>query len=151
LESFAITSEYSPFHAALFMLPISISAFVAGSLNGFVLHKIGVGRALWTSLIVSAIGLIGYAFFRNSSAIEQVASFVILGFGVGARTNENARSLGRPWSGSKGSRERVAPPRLFLSLQSQPGRFEDRADELLQLLDLILIILSWIPYSQERQ
>ena len=74
---------YSPFHAALFMLPISISAFVAGSLNGFVLHKVGVGRALWTSLIMSAIGLIGYAVFRNSSAIEQVASFVILGFGVG--------------------------------------------------------------------
>jgi DHA2 family multidrug resistance protein-like MFS transporter len=74
---------YSPFHAALFMLPISISAFFAGSLNGFVLHKIGVGRALWTSLIVSATGLIGYAVFRNSSAIEQVASFVILGFGVG--------------------------------------------------------------------
>src|SRR5580658_7128669 len=65
---------YSPFHAALFMLPISISAFVAGSLNGFVLHKVGVGRALWTSLIVSATGLMDYAVFRNSSAVEQVAS-----------------------------------------------------------------------------
>ena len=78
-----LVSGYSPFHAALFMLPISISAFVAGCLNGFVLHKVGVGRALWTSLIVSATGLIGYAVFRNSSAIEQVTSFVILGFGVG--------------------------------------------------------------------
>jgi DHA2 family multidrug resistance protein-like MFS transporter len=65
------------------MLPISISAFVAGSLNGFVLHKVGIGRALWTSLIVAATGLIGYAVFRNSSAVEQVASFVIFGFGVG--------------------------------------------------------------------
>jgi len=74
---------YSPFHAALFMLPISISAFVAGSLNGFVLHKVGIGRALWASLIMAATGLIGYAVFRNSSAVEQVASFVILGFGVG--------------------------------------------------------------------
>ncbi|HUD55903.1 MAG TPA: MFS transporter [Terracidiphilus sp.] len=70
---------YSPFHAALFMLPISISAFVAGSLNGFVLHKVGIGRALWTSLIMAATGLIGYAVFRNSSAVEQVAN----GFGVG--------------------------------------------------------------------
>jgi DHA2 family multidrug resistance protein-like MFS transporter len=78
-----LVSEYSPFHAALFMLPISISAFVAGSLNGFVLHKVGVGRALWASLIVSATGLIGYTVFRNSSAVEQVATFVILGFGVG--------------------------------------------------------------------
>ena len=74
---------YSPFHAALFMLPISISAFVAGSLNGFVLNKVGVGRALWTSLILSATGLIGYVVFRNSSVVEQAASFVILGFGVG--------------------------------------------------------------------
>jgi DHA2 family multidrug resistance protein-like MFS transporter len=74
---------YSPLHAALFMLPISISAFVAGSLNGFVLHKVGIGRALWTSLIVAATGLIGYAVFRNSSAVEQVASFVVFGFGVG--------------------------------------------------------------------
>jgi MFS transporter, DHA2 family, multidrug resistance protein len=74
---------YSPLHAALFMLPISISAFVAGSLNGFVLHKVGIGRALWASLIMAATGLIGYAVFRNSSAVEQVASFVILGFGVG--------------------------------------------------------------------
>ena len=78
-----LVSEYSPFHAALFMLPTSISAFVAGSLNGFVLHKVGVGRALWASLIVSATGLIGYTVFRNSSAVEQVATFVILGFGVG--------------------------------------------------------------------
>jgi DHA2 family multidrug resistance protein-like MFS transporter len=70
---------YSPLHAALFMLPISISAFVAGSLNGFVLHKVGIGRALWTSLIMAATGLIGYAVFRNSSAVEQVAN----GFGVG--------------------------------------------------------------------
>jgi MFS transporter, DHA2 family, multidrug resistance protein len=74
---------YSPLHAALFMLPISISAFVAGSLNGFVLHKVGIGLALWTSLIVAATGLVGYAVLRNSSAVEQVASFVIFGFGVG--------------------------------------------------------------------
>jgi MFS transporter, DHA2 family, multidrug resistance protein len=74
---------YSPLHAALFMLPLSISAFVAGSLNGFVLHKVGIGRALWTSLIVAAVGLIGYAIFRNSSAVEQAASLVIFGFGVG--------------------------------------------------------------------
>lgn len=74
---------YSPLHAALFMLPLSISAFVAGSINGFVLHKVGIGRALWTSLIVAATGLIGYAVFRNSSAAEQVASFVVFGFGVG--------------------------------------------------------------------
>jgi hypothetical protein len=78
-----VADRYSPLHAALFMLPISISAFVAGSLNGFVLHKVGIGRALWTSLIVAATGLIGYAVFRNSSAVEQVASLVIFGFGVG--------------------------------------------------------------------
>jgi DHA2 family multidrug resistance protein-like MFS transporter len=64
------------------MLSISISAFVAGSLNGFVLHKVGIGRALWTSLIVAATGLIGYAVFHNS-AVEQVVSLVIFGFGVG--------------------------------------------------------------------
>jgi MFS transporter, DHA2 family, multidrug resistance protein len=74
---------YSPLHAALLMLPLSISAFVAGSLNGFVLHKVGIGRTLWTSLIVAAVGLIGYAIFRNSSAVEQAASLVIFGFGVG--------------------------------------------------------------------
>jgi DHA2 family multidrug resistance protein-like MFS transporter len=44
---------YSPLHAALFMLPISVSAFVAGSLNGFLLHKVGIGRALSLSLIVA--------------------------------------------------------------------------------------------------
>ena len=75
---------YSPLHAALFMLPISVSAFVAGSLNGFLLHKVGIGRALWLSLIVAATGLISYAVFRNSSAVEQFASLVIFGFGVGA-------------------------------------------------------------------
>jgi DHA2 family multidrug resistance protein-like MFS transporter len=48
-----------------------------------VLHKVGIGRALWTSLIVAAVGLIGYAIFRNSSAVEQAASLVIFGFGVG--------------------------------------------------------------------
>jgi DHA2 family multidrug resistance protein-like MFS transporter len=74
---------YSPLHAALFMLPISIASFVAGPLSGFVLETVRIGRALWTSLIVAAAGLIGYAVFRDSGAVEQVASMAVFGFGAG--------------------------------------------------------------------
>jgi hypothetical protein len=64
---------------------------------------------------------------------------------------EKARSLGHPpeWlEVGAGSAERLLA--FVLDLQGLPGRFEDRADELLQLLDFILIVLSLAPSFQER-
>jgi len=74
---------YSPLYAAVFILPVSIASFIAGPLSGLVLHTIGVGRALWASLVIAAIGLIGYTIFRDSGIVEQVVSLAIFGFGVG--------------------------------------------------------------------
>ena len=92
---------YSPLHAALFMLPIPFSAFVAGSLNGFVLHKVGIGRALWTSLIVAATGLIGYAAvaFLIAHRKSRQDRLIIREEGAGVETAPclDLSFVGEPW------------------------------------------------------
>src|SRR5207237_503194 len=50
-----LVAGYTPLAAALFMLPISIASFVVSPLSGAVLHKIGMGRALWLSLMIAAL------------------------------------------------------------------------------------------------
>jgi DHA2 family multidrug resistance protein-like MFS transporter len=73
----------SPLQAGLFVLPISLAAFVAGPLAGMMLGRIGAGRLLAWSLAASGAGILAYGAGFGHSALE-LSSFAVMGAGIGA-------------------------------------------------------------------
>jgi DHA2 family multidrug resistance protein-like MFS transporter len=74
----------TPLHAGLSILPIPLAAFVAGPLAGIMLPRLGAGKLLWSSLGITALGVIIYILTYKTSASFYLAGLAILGFGVGA-------------------------------------------------------------------
>ncbi|SSW67438.1 MFS transporter [Achromobacter agilis] len=74
----------SPLEAALFILPLSLAAFVAGPLAGWLLGRVESARMLFLSLLVSGIGMAGYLLSYDATVLPQMASLCVLGVGIGA-------------------------------------------------------------------
>lgn len=78
----------SPLQAGLFFLPIALASFVAGPLTGWLMPRIGSARMLWLSLLTGGIGMgaymATYVAFYQASAVAQMASLALIGFGLGA-------------------------------------------------------------------
>ncbi|ONH49743.1 MFS transporter, DHA2 family, multidrug resistance protein [Pseudomonas cedrina] len=81
-QQLQLVKGFSPLKAGLCIMPISIAAFCAGPLVGSVLHRIGVIRVLWGSLVLGAIGLVGVAGFAGHSFALQLVSLGVFGFGA---------------------------------------------------------------------
>lgn len=79
-----LVAGLSPLQAGLTILPIPLAAFVAGPLTGFVLPRLGTERALWSSLALSAAGVLAYLLGYQSGLLVQIAAFTVIGFGLGA-------------------------------------------------------------------
>ena len=74
----------SPMQAALYILPLSLAAFVAGPLAGWMLPRVGGSRMLAWSLLVSGTGMGGYLLSYDATLAPQMASLCVLGAGIGA-------------------------------------------------------------------
>ena len=75
---------YSPLQAALFVLPGSLLAFLAGPLAGFSAPLYGSGRVAGGALLVSGLGVVGLLFLAYAGATPQILSLSIFGLGLGA-------------------------------------------------------------------
>ncbi|MCW2291296.1 DHA2 family multidrug resistance protein-like MFS transporter [Pseudomonas sp. BIGb0408] len=74
----------SPLQAALFILPLPLASFFAGPLVGHYLPRFGGPRVMLWALLASALGMFAYLLLHNAPSAAQIASLVVLGFGVGA-------------------------------------------------------------------
>ena len=81
----------SPMQAALYILPLSLAAFVAGPLAGWMLPRVGSRRMLISSLLVSGAGMGGYLLSYDAALIPQIASLCVLGAGIARRHDRRVR------------------------------------------------------------
>lgn len=85
--------ELSPLAAGLFILPVPLAAFVAGPLAGLALPRIGAERVMWLSLATAGIGILGCLLAYRAGDAAQIASFIILGIGIGATMTAASTSI----------------------------------------------------------
>ena len=76
--------EYSPLHAALYILPAPIGAFLGGPVASVMLRRIGVATALLVALLLAGLGICGFLVLSDANLIAQQISIGINGFGLGA-------------------------------------------------------------------
>ena len=74
----------SPLEAALFILPLSLAAFIAGPLAGWLLGRVNSSIMLFVSLLVSGLGMTGYLLSYDAALLPQMVSLCVLGAGIGA-------------------------------------------------------------------
>jgi DHA2 family multidrug resistance protein-like MFS transporter len=74
----------SPLDAGVFILPISLAAFVGSPLAGLGLPRWGGTPILWSALLLAAAGLCGYLMLLDAPGALQMASMAALGLGLGA-------------------------------------------------------------------
>lgn len=74
----------SPFEAALWILPLPLAAFASGPLAGLLLPRLGSRSLLAGSLVMSALGMLGYLLAQDMAAHVQVTCLAVLGAGLGA-------------------------------------------------------------------
>ncbi len=79
-----LVSGYSPMEAGLLILPIPLSAFVAGPLVGVTLSKIGEDRVLWGGMVLTGLGGVLYLASFTLQPHIWLIGLSIMGFGVGA-------------------------------------------------------------------
>ena len=88
----------SPMQAALYILPLSLAAFVAGPLAGWMLPRVGSRRMLISSLLVSGAGMGGYLLSYDAALIPQIASLCVLGIGAAMTAASGTIMQSAPWS-----------------------------------------------------
>jgi DHA2 family multidrug resistance protein-like MFS transporter len=74
----------SPLHAALFMLPSSVMAFVGGPLAGWLIPRHGTDHVVTGALFLAGCGLAGLFLSAHGGAIPQLVCLAVFGLGVGA-------------------------------------------------------------------
>lgn len=79
-----LVQDMTPLQAGVFILPLSLAAFVAGPLTGRVLPRLGSAFVLSLSLLVSGLGMGAYLFLYDAATWVQVICLLVLGAGVGA-------------------------------------------------------------------
>ena len=76
--------DYSPLHAALFLLPSSVMAFVGGPLAGWLTPRYGTNRVIGGALLLGALGEAGLFLAAHASLVPQLLCLAVFGLGVGA-------------------------------------------------------------------
>ena len=79
-----LVQDMTPLQAGVFILPLSLAAFVAGPLTGRVLPRLGSAFVLSLSLLISGLGMGAYLFLYDAATWVQVICLLVLGAGVGA-------------------------------------------------------------------
>lgn len=74
----------SPLQAGLFILPIPLSALVAGPFAGLLMPRLGATNILWWAMLVVGSGLVLLVATYDASPVSQVPGFILLGGGLGA-------------------------------------------------------------------
>src|SRR5690606_6395519 len=74
---------HSPLEAGLLILPIPLSAFVAGPLVGLMLPHFRAERMLWGLLLLMGAALGVYLACYQSASWMWIAAVSVMGFGVG--------------------------------------------------------------------
>lgn len=72
-----------PMHAAYYMLPTSIAAFIAGPISGWWLNKVGGRKVIISGLLLSACGLLSVVATYQLGALYLTLSLLAFGFGAG--------------------------------------------------------------------
>jgi MFS transporter, DHA2 family, multidrug resistance protein len=75
---------YSPLHAALFVLPSSVLAFVGGPLAGWLAPRYGVDRVIAGALLLGGFGVAGLLLSANAGLAPQLLCLSAFGLGAGA-------------------------------------------------------------------
>lgn len=76
--------DYSPLHAALFMLPSAVLAFVGGPLAGWLTPRWGASRVMAAGLLLGALGEAGLFVAAHAPLVPQLLCLAVFGLGVGA-------------------------------------------------------------------
>ena len=84
LEAAALVLGYSPLHAALFLLPGSLLAFIGGPLAGWLAPRCGTGRVISAALLLAGLGEVGLFLAANAAPAAQLLCLSLFGLGVGA-------------------------------------------------------------------
>jgi DHA2 family multidrug resistance protein-like MFS transporter len=75
---------YSPFWAGLAEMPATIASIAVIAIVGFILAKLGLGRAIAAGLLIGAIGLAGLGVTEGwTSFLGMGISLAIIGLGIG--------------------------------------------------------------------
>ncbi|MEX6003981.1 MFS transporter [Providencia vermicola] len=75
---------YTPFQAALYIIPIPIASVLAGPLAGMLLHKIGERRLTIFGFVCTLIGVIGLNYvYQTATGFILLAYLFLIGFGLG--------------------------------------------------------------------
>jgi len=84
--------DQTPLQTGLFLLPLSLGAFVAGPLAGMSLRRFGMVRVLSFALLLAALAVCAYAVLYQAAVWVQVLLLVVggLGFGATMTTASNA-------------------------------------------------------------
>ncbi len=83
----------SPLQAGLFILPLPIAAFFAGTLLGGVLHRLNIVKVLLLSLLTAGIGTGAFLFGYESSPAVQIACMIVIGAGLGAAMSSASSAI----------------------------------------------------------
>ena len=75
---------YSPLHAALFLLPSSVLAFVGGPLAGWLTPRYGANRVIAAALLLGGLGEAGLFMAANAGLAPQLLCLALFGLGAGA-------------------------------------------------------------------
>ncbi len=75
---------YSPLHAALFLLPSSIMAFVGGPLAGWLTPRYGTNRVMAAALLLGGLGEAGLFMAAHGGLAAQLICLALFGLGTGA-------------------------------------------------------------------
>ncbi len=75
---------YSPLHAALFLLPSSLLAFIGGPLAGWLTPRYGANRVMAGALVLGGLGEAGLFMAAHTGLPPQLLCLAVFGLGVGA-------------------------------------------------------------------
>jgi MFS transporter, DHA2 family, multidrug resistance protein len=75
---------YSPLHAALFLLPSSVLAFIGGPLAGWLTPRCGANRVIAGALLASGLGEAGLFIAAHAGLAPQLLCLAVFGLGAGA-------------------------------------------------------------------
>ncbi|MEX9950204.1 MFS transporter [Providencia alcalifaciens] len=76
---------YTPFEAALYIIPIPIASVLAAPLAGMYLHKVGAKLMMILGFACTLVGVIGVAWvFKTSTGLVLLSFLFCIGFGLGA-------------------------------------------------------------------
>jgi DHA2 family multidrug resistance protein-like MFS transporter len=74
---------YSPLHAAMFLLPGSVMAFIGGPLAGWLTPRHGANRVMAGGLLLGGLGEAGLFLAAHAAVTPQLICLALFGLGIG--------------------------------------------------------------------